>query len=465
MGFFRSVWQDAQPAKRRLAGDVVGAALSGRAADVGQDINREFSSNRIQEADHVSDTRHQQVGGPSAALDSASTESVVCAENSGHGPQKVSQQQDSVSLGTTDNGRTSALVEESLSVDPIVTERIAHGHVFDDVLSSVNLVSLKHGLVTGEDVNRAASQNTEIRVPEQSSFVHAASVFSRDLMDLSVRVDERSFQHDFGDLDTSRASGLGTPSEYHFGDSAALTPSVPFTRQTQQTVISDQKEIPASDGRDTDKTKPGFAQRAQALSLSLPGEKAGEKAGEQAGEQAVATAPEKSGKDVLPPELASPETEIPPRVPGPDGPVLSEHQRYLQRQKHFQQAKQQQLQTPAEAAVKTQQEGKGAGTLQSTADAQPLTRDRAIAASSQDNAAPADKAGTDQALAAFNALSALAKQTGGREQKVNKAPDNSVHIGRIDVTVTADEVVKKNVAGQPETAAAGWASRHYLRRV
>ncbi|WP_281556856.1 hypothetical protein [Thalassomonas sp. RHCl1] len=458
MGFFRSVWQDAQPAKRRVAADVVGAALSGKAEGARQDVSQEFSSNRIQEADHALDTRHQQVSGPSVALDSASVESVVSAENSGHGPQKVSQQQDSVSLGTTDNGRTSALVEESLPVDPIVTERIAPGHVFDDVLSSVNSVSLKHGLVTGEDINRAASQHTEIRVPEQSSFVHAASVFSRDLMDLSVRVGERNFQHDFGDLDTSRVSGLDTPSEYHSGDSAALTPSVPFTAQIQQT--AGEKPIPTSDGRDTDKTKPGFAQTAQASSLLA------KKTAEKAGNKVVEKAPEKSGEEVLSPELVSPESEVAPREPDPDGPVLSEHQRYLQRQKQFQQAKQQQLQTPSimpAAKVQTvEQENKEADTLQSAVDTQPLTRDRPVAASSQDNAAPA---GADQALAAFNALSALAKQAGSREQKVNKTPDRSVHIGRIDVTVTADEVVKKNVAGQPGTSTTGWASRHYLRRV
>ncbi|WDE13542.1 hypothetical protein [Thalassomonas haliotis] len=464
MGFFRSVWQDSQPLKRRVASHVAGTAFSGKAADAGPDVSQEFSSNRIQEADHVSDTKHKQVSGPSAALDSPTVESVVSAEHSGHGPQKVSQQQDSVSFGTTANGRTSALVEESLPVDPIVTERLAPGHVFDDILSSVNLVSLKYGLVTGEDVNRAASQDTEIRVPEQSSFVHAASVFSRDLMDLSVRADERNFQHDFGDLDTSRASGLDTPSEYLPGDSALLTPFAPFNaalhagmQQAPQAVLSGEKK-PANAGRGADKPQTGCLPKANAA------------------EKMPAT----SGEEVLSRALLSPGEKVASRPPQPDGPLLSEHQRYLYKQKHFQQRRQQSKQHPqtlALADAKAQKEqtaqvaGQGAEPLQNAPGGQALPDSPAAAPLSLPaNAAPADKAGgdksgADQALAAFNALSALARQTGKGEQKAEKAADNSVHIGRIDVRVTADEAVKKTVAEQPPTPAAGWASRHYLRRV
>jgi len=453
VGFFKTVWQDAQPKKGRPAADATGAGLSGSPAeDRRQDmpgLPPQAPSNRIQEAAHVSDLGHKQFSGPSAASGFSTDESVASVDNSGHGPEKVSQQQGSVSFGTTVNERTSALVEESLSVDPIVTEPLAAGHVFDDILSSVNLVSLKHGLVTGEDVNRAASQDTEIRVPEQSSFVPAVSVFSRDLMDLSVRADERNFQHEFGDLDTSRASGLDTPSEYHTGDRAATAPPAPYSQHS----VKAQAKVQADSAEE-------ISQQSRQLPSS-PEPKV------QDPEQAIEVNNAKEGdvSQAFPVEQDS-------------GPLLSEHQRYLQRQRAFTQKKAQQQQAAAQEPINLQEKPQDAAKLvqavpvdkvkpapvaatgqgQARADVPP-------AALSKENAALADKSGADQGVAAFNALSALARQMSSKQDKTPKAADNSVHIGRIDVTVMAEEAVKKNVGEPSRESGAGWASRHYLRRL
>ncbi|WP_274038338.1 hypothetical protein [Thalassomonas viridans] len=445
--------------KRRLATGVAGARLSGKTAQVRHqepaEVPGESSSNRIQEAAHVSGSGHQQVSGPSAALDSATAESVVNVENSGHGPEKVSQQQGSVSFGTTNNGCTSAPVEESLSVDPIVTGQLASGYVFDDILSSVNSVSLKRGLVAGEDVNRAASQNTEIRVPEQSSFVHAASVFSRDLMDLSVRVDERSFQHDFGDLDTSRASGLDTPSEYLPGESAASVPPPFFSSEASEQAGKMPEHNPA-----VNNNKPGQVS-------AEPGRQ--EPPGTQPLGQDIPVQEPVLPEDALQKSALQGDKEAGSQRPAGNGPVLSEYQRYLQKQKYFEEKKQQgqQSELPAAEPANKMAVDKESGRLepQIPANSASVSLQDRLQDKLQDRGKPEETAGEAQALAAFNALSALAKQTAPGEHKVQKVPDNSVHIGRIDVMVTADEAVKKSVTEQPPSSGTGWASRHYLRRV
>jgi hypothetical protein len=152
--------------------------------------------------------------------------------------------------------------------------------------------------------------------------------------------------------------------------------------------------------------------------------------------------------------------------------VLSEHQRYLQRQQHYRQVEQYQPKIEVQTSP-----------LQFV---EPVSKDLAIESvvvPQQDSQLRSEVkqvvshpiAGESQAIEPIKAMEQLAMQqpkTHRTAQSKNNM-DNSVHIGSINVTVLADEslsVEPKQKSRQPwsnvaSTSNDGWASKHYLRRV
>lgn len=492
MGFFRSVWQDAQQPGRHMRTSAA-AAETGTGHHSSHAIpasnSHVFSSDQIQKAGHAPVIEPKQTSSPSAAPDSPIGESFVTVENLGHEPQKASQQQDFESFGTTVYSHASASVEESLSVDPIVGERSAFTHELNNALLSVNSLSLKHDLATGEDINRAASHHTDVRVPEQFRFVRAASVFSRDLSDPSVRVDERNFQYDFGDLDTSRVSGLGAPSEYLQSDK----PLVDLPTIDDQ-INDDKTNVTAAD---VSLPKPLFQD------MPNNNENNNTDNSQDNNSKNIAT-------NVAALDYQQNQAPLSSAINSANnGPLLSEHQRYLQMQAKYQQA-----QMASKTDVNARQE-KAAEFVERTADHLPLQLSEQSAKHlAQTNAATvkeqkviesaeqassfsnkelnkasneklnkelneklnkavnqvsneqASNTGKEESMAAFKALEALSIQSTKAGSQQQKSQNTGVHIGRIDVVVSADQpTTRPAVSQQNNGSSAGWASRHYLRRI
>ncbi len=411
MGFFRAVWLDAQSANRQKI-NTTGSKHYYGVNDLSteqQGINSEHTqaANNQKELD-VSGFEHLQKRSNSAALDSSKTESAASADSVEHAALKVSQQQNFESFETVAPLHVLGSTEELLPVDPIVGKRNALTPDLNGFKPSESLESVVSGLATGEDINRSTSCHTDVRVSQLPRNFRAVGDITRDPIDLSDADDERNFKHAFTNLDKSKPSGLCTPSDYNqtainpHGDKNNSLCSGGEKRQSAKSIIDDARVDDQSHIQPNTMAVPAIAQCETAQNTKV---------------------------------------------------LLSEHQRYLQQQERYQQAKLKRSVTQQAGNENLQQQPQRENLSPGTKASPPESQ-------SHNASLPRGQESVE-----FMQLQAQATPLPSAIKTPQQPITNpSLHIGRIDVIVTAD-ARKTPPSPQALTRVSGWASKHYLRRI